>query len=84
MQRELDSLVYRNPEGEWETADRYLSGDVRAKLKTAEAAAALDPSYQPQRRGAEGSSARRSPARRHQRPPRLLLDSGERRQDIRR
>ena len=46
MQRELDSLVYRNPEGEWETADRYLSGDVRAKLKTAEAAAALDPSYQ--------------------------------------
>ena len=45
LQRELDSLVYRNPEGEWETADRYLSGDVRAKLKTAEAAAALDPSY---------------------------------------
>jgi N12 class adenine-specific DNA methylase len=45
LQRELDSLVYRNPEGEWETADRYLSGDVRAKLKTAEAAATLDPSY---------------------------------------
>ena len=45
LQRELDSLVYRNPEGEWETADRYLSGDVRAKLKTAEAAAGLDPSY---------------------------------------
>jgi N12 class adenine-specific DNA methylase len=43
LQRELDSLVYRNPEGEWETADRYLSGDVRAKLRTAEAAAALDP-----------------------------------------
>ncbi len=45
LQRELDSQVYRNPEGEWETADRYLSGDVRAKLKTAEAATALDPSY---------------------------------------
>ena len=45
LQRELDSLVYHNPEGEWETADRYLSGDVRAKLKTAEAAASLDPSY---------------------------------------
>jgi N12 class adenine-specific DNA methylase len=44
LQRELDSLVYRNPEGEWETADRYLSGDVRAKLRTAEAAATLDPS----------------------------------------
>jgi len=42
LQRELDSLIYRNPEGEWETADRYLSGDVRAKLKTAEAAASLD------------------------------------------
>jgi N12 class adenine-specific DNA methylase len=42
LQRELDSLIYRNPEGEWETADRYLSGDVRAKLKTAEAAATLD------------------------------------------
>jgi N12 class adenine-specific DNA methylase len=45
LQRELDGLVFRNPEGEWETADRYLSGDVRAKLKTAGAAAALDPSY---------------------------------------
>jgi N12 class adenine-specific DNA methylase len=45
LQRELDSLIYRNPEGEWETADRYLSGDVRVKLKTAEAAAGLDPSY---------------------------------------
>ena len=46
LQRELDALVFRNPEGEWETADRYLSGDVRAKLKTAQAAATLDPSYQ--------------------------------------
>ncbi|HEX3747665.1 MAG TPA: DEAD/DEAH box helicase family protein [Bryobacteraceae bacterium] len=45
MQQELDGMVYRNPEGDWETADRYLSGNVRAKLKTAEAAAALDRSY---------------------------------------
>jgi N12 class adenine-specific DNA methylase len=45
LQHELDAMVYKNPEGEWETADRYLSGDVRAKLKTAEAAANLDPSY---------------------------------------
>ncbi len=45
LQRELDSMVYRNPEGDWETADRYLSGDVRAKLRTAEAAASLDSSY---------------------------------------
>jgi N12 class adenine-specific DNA methylase len=46
MQFELEGMVYRNPEGDWETADRYLSGNVRAKLKTAEAAAALDNSYQ--------------------------------------
>jgi N12 class adenine-specific DNA methylase/adenine-specific DNA methylase len=46
LQRELDDLIYRNPDGgEWETADRYLSGDVRAKLKVAEAAASLDPAY---------------------------------------
>ena len=54
LQRELDALVYRNPEGEWETADRYLSGNVRAKLKTAEAAAAIDPSY---RRNVEALTA---------------------------
>jgi N12 class adenine-specific DNA methylase len=45
LQRELDSLIYQDPEGEWETADSYLSGNVRAKLKTAETAASLDPSY---------------------------------------
>ena len=46
LQHELDALVYRNPEGQWETADRYLSGNVRAKLKIAEAAASIDPVYQ--------------------------------------
>jgi N12 class adenine-specific DNA methylase len=47
LQHELGSLVYRNPEGgNWETADSYLSGNVRAKLSTARAAAELDPSYQ--------------------------------------
>ena len=47
LQRELGSLVWRNPEsGFWETADQYLSGDVRRKLKVAAAAAALDPSYE--------------------------------------
>ena len=45
LQRELGGLVYRNPEGVWETADRYLSGDVRAKLAAARAAAALDAVY---------------------------------------
>ncbi|MGH7071667.1 MAG: N-6 DNA methylase, partial [Acetobacteraceae bacterium] len=47
LQRELASLVYRNPEGgAWETADRYLSGDVRRKLAVAAAAAELDPGYE--------------------------------------
>ncbi|HUE15276.1 MAG TPA: DEAD/DEAH box helicase family protein [Planctomycetaceae bacterium] len=46
LQRELGSLVYCNPEGQvWETADLYLSGDVRRKLEIAEAAAALSPTY---------------------------------------
>jgi N12 class adenine-specific DNA methylase len=46
LQRELDALVYRNPEGgQWETADRYLSGNVRRKLGVVESAAQLDPAY---------------------------------------
>jgi N12 class adenine-specific DNA methylase len=46
LQAELHGLIYQNPEGhQWETADEYLSGKVRAKLKTAEAAAAVDPRY---------------------------------------
>jgi N12 class adenine-specific DNA methylase len=36
---ELGDLIYRDPETkEWETADAYLSGNVRAKLVTAEKA----------------------------------------------
>jgi N12 class adenine-specific DNA methylase len=47
LQDELGSLAYRNPEGgAWETADQYLSGNVRAKLVAAEASARLDPVYQ--------------------------------------
>jgi N12 class adenine-specific DNA methylase len=42
LQDELGSLAYRNPEGgAWETADRYLSGNVRAKLAVAQAAEQL-------------------------------------------
>ena len=37
--QELGDLIYRDPaSGAWETADQYLAGDVRAKLKAAEAA----------------------------------------------
>ena len=45
--RELDGLIYHNPESNrYETADEYLSGDVKAKLRAAETAATLDHSYQ--------------------------------------
>ena len=55
LQHELGSLVYRNPEGgEWETADSYLSGNVRAKLKVAESAVALDAGF---RRNADALKA---------------------------
>src|SRR5207237_10323670 len=47
IQAELAGQVYQNPEGQqWETADEYLSGDVRAKLQTAETVAAMNPAYQ--------------------------------------
>ena len=46
LQDELGPLAYRNPEGgEWETADSYLSGNVRAKLVVAQAAERFDPAY---------------------------------------
>jgi N12 class adenine-specific DNA methylase len=46
LQDELGSLAYRNPESAvWETADRYLSGNVRAKLQVAQNAALLDSAY---------------------------------------
>ncbi len=44
---ELGSAIFRNPaDGSWQTADAYLSGQVRDKLKAAEAAAGLDPAYE--------------------------------------
>ncbi|HEV2575556.1 MAG TPA: DEAD/DEAH box helicase family protein [Beijerinckiaceae bacterium] len=44
---ELGSAIFRDAsDGSWQTADAYLSGAVREKLKTAEAAAALDPDYE--------------------------------------
>ena len=47
LQIELGGLVYRNPEGgTWETADRYLSGNVRTKLAVAQMSAQLDPAFE--------------------------------------
>ena len=44
---ELGDAIFQDPaDGSWQTADAYLSGPVRDKLKAAEAAAALDPSFE--------------------------------------
>lgn len=43
---DLGDAIFRDPEtGAWQTADAYLSGQVRDKLKAAKAAAALDPAF---------------------------------------
>ncbi|MGH7215664.1 MAG: DEAD/DEAH box helicase family protein, partial [Nitrospiraceae bacterium] len=44
---ELRGLIFRNPKGgHWETADQYLTGNVKAKLQQAREAATVDGSYQ--------------------------------------
>jgi N12 class adenine-specific DNA methylase len=45
LQRELEGMVFLNPEGGWEPADEYLSGDVRKKLEVAETAAVADAQF---------------------------------------
>jgi len=42
----LKGIIYETPSGCFETADEYLSGDVRSKLREAEAAAALNPRFE--------------------------------------
>jgi hypothetical protein len=78
MQRELDSLVYRNPEGRLGNRRPLFKRQRAAKLNRRSRGGhrSLLPA---QRRCAESRAARRSAARRHQRPAGLLLDSGERR-----
>jgi len=44
--RELGGLIYLNPTGAWETADRYLSGNVKQKLELAVAASKVDRRFQ--------------------------------------
>lgn len=44
---QLGETVFQNPaDGSWQTADAYLSGQVRTKLSVAAAAAELDPAFQ--------------------------------------
>ncbi|MEW5709852.1 MAG: DEAD/DEAH box helicase family protein [Pseudomonadota bacterium] len=45
LTRELKGLIYENPEGGWESADQYLTGNVKAKLAQAKAAAERDPRF---------------------------------------
>jgi len=46
LEKELKGMVYLDPEGEKRvTADEYLSGNVRAKLEAARAAAEIDSKY---------------------------------------
>ena len=45
---ELNGVIFLDPvRGEWQTADEYLSGDVRQKLREAETAARDSPGYLP-------------------------------------
>ncbi|RFB76634.1 DEAD/DEAH box helicase family protein [Methylovirgula sp. 4M-Z18] len=44
---ELGDAIFQDPaNGAWQTADAYLSGPVRDKLKAAEVTATLDPAYE--------------------------------------
>ena len=44
----LQGVIFRDPvKEEWQTADEYLSGNVRQKLREAEQAAKADPSFLP-------------------------------------
>lgn len=45
LQTELAGRVFNDPERGWQTAETYLSGNVRQKLRTAQQSAAIDPSF---------------------------------------
>jgi N12 class adenine-specific DNA methylase len=81
---ELGSAIFRDPSGgSWQTADAYLSGAVRDKLKVAEAAAALDPAYARNVTALREVQPRRSPALRHHRAPRRAVDFHRRHRRLR-
>ena len=45
--QELSGVIYKDPvNNTWQTADEYLSGNVRRKLRQAQKAASEDPAYQ--------------------------------------
>ena len=80
----LGTLVFDDPlTEELVPAGRYLSGNVRVKLRLAEAAAANDARFAPNVVRPPRRHARRPLARRDRRPPRGHLDRSERRVRLR-
>ncbi len=78
---ELGDLIFHDPESKtWQTADAYLSGNVRAKLAAAERAG---PAYAAQRRRPAGRAAGGRAARRHRRGVGCAVDTGKRHPGIR-
>ncbi len=78
---ELGDLIFHDPESKsWQTADAYLSGNVRSKLATAERAG---PPICPQCQRPASRAARGRAARRHRRQSRCTVDTGERHPGIR-
>lgn len=43
--KELKDIIYKNPIGSWETANKYLGGNVREKLRIAKEYAEKDPMF---------------------------------------
>ena len=79
---ELGDLIFLDPESKnWQTADAYLSGNVRAKLAAAEARRS---GLRPQRRRLAGRAARGRAAGRHRRRAGRAVDTGRRHPGIRR
>ena len=73
---ELGELIFQEPESKsWQTADAYLSGNVRAKLKAAQQAGA---EYASNAEALAGRAAGRRAARRDRRQPGRPLDTGKR------
>ena len=82
---QLGTAVFRNPRtDQWETADAYLSGAVRSKLTTAEAAADARSAIPAERAGAARGAARGPEAVGHHRAPRRPVAADRRGRVLRR
>ena len=79
---ELGDLIYRDPDSKaWETADAYLSGNVRAEVGPGRKSRA---GLRQKRRGATGRPTRGRAAGRYRRQSRSAVDSRTRRPGVRR